>query len=192
MNIPFQTRRGDSLVLRSWHHDDLDRYEDLMRGDARWLLQESPWLHDTLDPGAAVQAKRTELEEAQGEGFPMSLVIAPQKDDEFIGFVSSYWRGKQTHWMRIGVRIYDPSHWGKGIGCGALRVWTTALFRAHDDLVRLGMTTWSGNLGMVKLAQKLGFIQEACHRQARRYRGDVYDALGFGVLRSEWTHDWAP
>jgi putative hydrolase of HD superfamily len=38
-------------------------------------------------------------------------------------------------------------------------------------LVRLGLDTWSGNVRMMRLAEKLGFVQEACFRMARIVRG---------------------
>ena len=44
----------------------------------------------------------------------------------------------------------------------------------------------SGNHGMMRLAEKLGFLQEARFRKARIVRGEYYDGLGYGVLREEW------
>ena len=58
-----------------------------------------------------------------------------------------------------------------------------------DPLRRLDLRTWSGNTGMVALAHKLGFTQEARFRQARAFDGKVFDGLGFGVLRSEWEEN---
>lgn len=36
----------------------------------------------------------------------------------------------------------------------------------------LDLRTWSGNHGMMRLAEKLGFLQEACFRKARIVRGE--------------------
>jgi len=43
-------------------------------------------------------------------------------------------------------------------------------------------------MGMIKLARKLGFQQEACFRKARIVDGKYYDGLGFGILREEWKN----
>ncbi len=37
-----------------------------------------------------------------------------------------------------------------------------------------------------RLAEKLGFVEEARFRKARVVQGEEYDSLGFGVLREEW------
>jgi putative hydrolase of HD superfamily len=36
------------------------------------------------------------------------------------------------------------------------------------------------------VAQKLGFQQEACFRNARIVDGAFYDSLAYGILREEW------
>jgi RimJ/RimL family protein N-acetyltransferase len=53
-------------------------------------------------------------------------------------------------------------------------------------IVRLDLRTWSGNHGMMRLAEKLGYQQEARFRQARIVEGRYYDGLGYGILRAEW------
>lgn len=100
--------------------------------------------------------------------------------------MSSYWESIETNWLCIGITIYDENQWGKGLGFEALRAWIDYLFETRLELVRLDMRTWSGNQGMVKLALKLGFTQEACFRKARIVKGQYYDSLGFGILREEW------
>ncbi len=84
--------------------------------------------------------------------------------------------------------IYDDSLWGEGIGFESLSLWINYLFENHKEIVRLDMRTWSGNVGMMKLAEKLGFAQEACFRKARIVNGKYYDGLGYGILREEWNN----
>lgn len=93
---------------------------------------------------------------------------------------------KETHWLCAGISIFDDSRWGRGIGTEALGLWTEWLFGNHPQIVRLDMRTWSGNIGLIRLAKKLGFTQEACFRNARLVDGKYFDGLGFGILRSEW------
>jgi len=57
--------------------------------------------------------------------------------------------------------------------------------------VRLDLRTWSGNRGMMRLAEKLGYAQEARFRRARLVTGAYYDGMGYGVLREEWQR-WYP
>ena len=61
------------------------------------------------------------------------------------------------------------------------------LYSRHiPDIVRLDLRTWSGNTGMMRLAEKLGYKLEAVFRKARIVEGTYYDGLGYGVLREEW------
>ena len=65
-------------------------------------------------------------------------------------------------------------------------LWGDYLFGAMPDLARLDLRTWSGNAGMMRLAAKLGFQEEARFRKARIVQGVHYDGMGYGVLREEW------
>lgn len=116
----------------------------------------------------------------------MKLVIADKTTNQMIGTVSSYWESIETHWLCAGITIYDPNYWEKGIGFEALGFWIEYLFNAHPQIVRLDMRTWSGNKGLMGLAKKLHFMQEACFRMARIVDGKYCDGLGYGILRTEW------
>lgn len=80
----------------------------------------------------------------------------------------------------------NPAAWGHGIGYEALGLWCDYLFKVMPTLARLDLRTWSGNPGMMRLAQKLGYKEEACFRKARIVRGRYYDRPGYGMLREEW------
>src|SRR5690606_15425534 len=103
-----------------------------------------------------------------------------------LGMVTRYWISEETNWSAVGLVIYDPKHWGQGLGYEALGLWCAYLFETNPDFVRLDLRTWSGNVGMMKLAEKLGFLREAVFRKARIVNGDYYDGLGYGILREEW------
>jgi putative hydrolase of HD superfamily len=115
------------------------------------------------------------------------LVIADWHNDSLLGRVSWYWVGQETNWLAVGISLYDPACWGRGYGYEALGLWCDYLLAAMPQLLRLDLRTWSGNHGMMALAQKLGFQEEARFRKARVVAGTVYDGLGYGVLREEWA-----
>ncbi len=121
--------------------------------------------------------------------FPMprqDLIIADYNTNKLIGRVSRYWISRETKWLALGISIYNPDNWGQGIGFEALGLWGEYLLNSMPDIARLDLRTWSGNIGMINLAQKLGFSKEACFRKARIVDGQYYDGLGFGILREEW------
>jgi putative hydrolase of HD superfamily len=86
----------------------------------------------------------------------------------------------------VGIVIYDPENWRQGHGYEALGLWSDHLFRELPTIPRLDLRTWSGNRGMMRLAEKLGYAQEARFRRARIVDGEYFDGIGYGVLREEW------
>lgn len=107
-------------------------------------------------------------------------------DHKPIGMISRDWIDQKTRWMELGIVIYDEFYWGKGIATDALKQWTTDTFNEYSELAHLGFTTWSGNLGMQKVAEKMGWLKEAQIRQVRYWQGAYYDSVKYGVLKEEW------
>ncbi|WP_430786660.1 GNAT family N-acetyltransferase [Virgibacillus flavescens] len=118
------------------------------------------------------------------EGVPATLVI--KTNGELIGYVSSYWVDKNTNWLETGIVIYNSAFWSGGYGSEAYKRWIDFLFE-KTDLHRLGMSTWSGNIRMVKVAEKIGMKEEARIRNARMVEGNYFDAIKMGILREEWV-----
>ena len=76
-------------------------------------------------------------------------------DKVLIGIVSRYWENKKTRWLEVGIIIYNPDYWYGGYGSEALKLWTTRTFKDFPELEHVGLTTWSGNIPMMKCAEKL-------------------------------------
>lgn len=108
-------------------------------------------------------------------------------DNNFIGTVGSYWIDKNTNWLEIGIVIYNSDYWESGIGTEVFQLWIDYLFK-KDFVHRLGISTWSGNKRMIKLAQKVGMREEARIRQARSVNGQYFDAIKMGILKCEWRN----
>ena len=71
----------------------------------------------------------------------------------------------------------EKAFWGSGLGTQALAAFILHhLDHGHRDLC---LQTWSGNVRMVRCAEKLGFVE--CHREVgnREVRGKTYDGLTF-------------
>ncbi|MBM7588042.1 RimJ/RimL family protein N-acetyltransferase [Bacillus pakistanensis] len=105
--------------------------------------------------------------------------------NELIGTVTYYWEFKATKWLEAGIGIYNPSYWNGGYGTEALSLWVDHLFKTLD-IPRVGITTWSGNIRMMKAAEKVGMQLEGRMRKCRYYNGEYYDSIRMGVLREEW------
>lgn len=109
-------------------------------------------------------------------------------DDKLVGIVTAYWEdGQLRRWLDMGIVIYDHSYWGYGVGTHALEQWLTELFGRFLHLQTIGFTTWSGNIGMQKLGEKLGMSLEARVRKVRFWQNQFFDSLKYGILREEWV-----
>lgn len=100
------------------------------------------------------------------------------------------WQGfgkKDTRWLEIGIVIYDEKYWNGGYGTEALRQWITKTFNDYPETEHIGLTTWSGNIRMMKAAEKLGMLQEARIRKVRYWQGEYYDSVKYGILRDGWN-----
>lgn len=107
-------------------------------------------------------------------------------DGKIIGTVSYHWENKITRWLEIGIVIFEPKYHDQGIGKEALSKWISECFNTFAEIERVGLTTWSGNLGMMRLAEKCGLQEEARIRKVRYYQGTYYDSMKYGILREEW------
>ncbi|MCL2593301.1 MAG: GNAT family N-acetyltransferase [Defluviitaleaceae bacterium] len=114
---------------------------------------------------------------------PGLLII--EVDGELIGIVDADWVDKNSNWLEAGIIIYKPEYWGGGYGTEAFKLFIDYLF-TNTSLHRLGMSTWSGNIRMMKAAKKIGMVEEARILQARIVDGKYYDAIKMGILRGEW------
>lgn len=193
---------GSRVHLRDWTEEDLAAYETWIMppeggGEHEWQRTDGPFYPNFTAEGA--QRWLTTLREhVAAQDWPdlrETMVIADAATGRFIGQVSWYWSekptedpGDGTHLVplrSLGITVYSPGHWSGGYGTEAVRLWTDHLF-ARSDSHRLDLETWSGNVGMCRVATKLGFTEEARIRRARKVRGEYYDRMVYGVLREEW------
>ena len=107
-------------------------------------------------------------------------------DEILVGTVSRYWQDRKTRWLEVGIVIYDSNYWYEGYGSEALKIWTTKTFNDFSELEHVGLTTWSGNISMMKSAEKIGYKLEGRIRKVRYHMNEYFDSIKYGVLREEW------
>lgn len=175
---------GNIIVLRDWIQNDFETYKHWHHEKYEWTKLNAPYFPLKLEEELDQEIQQLKINSKTKK----RIVIANKTTNELIGTVCWYWQSKETNWISIGLAIFDNSYWGKGLGYEALSLWTEYLFASFPEIVRLDLRTWSGNMGMIKLAEKLGFKKEATFRKARIINGKYYDSLAFGILREEWKN----
>lgn len=179
---------GRRIDLRDMRLDDLELYAHWMEPQQRWHAFDGPYYPSASGDRLArkIARQREEIESGDLPDPRTSLVVVDRETDTLRGHATWYWQSEETHWLSVGIGLYDPALWSHGYGYEALGLWGDYLFEAMPELPRLDLRTWSGNIGMMRLAEKLGFREEARFRKARIVDGAYYDGMGYGVLREEW------
>ncbi|MEQ6389344.1 GNAT family protein [Bacillaceae bacterium S4-13-58] len=175
---------GEKVILKEANPDEIDelyywRYEEEKQEAKKW---NGPYIPEDKISKEEYH-RRWEEEHDIFPDIPSELVILVR--DKVIGTVGSYWVDKNTDWLETGIVIYDSAYWNGGYGTEAYKLWIDFLFES-TTIHRLGMSTWSGNFRMMKVAEKLGMREEARIREARVVDGRRYDAIKMGMLRKEW------
>lgn len=160
----------------------------------RWYNEQVEWQDwdapdepvEPVDPDA-YRAEEMERLMHQPEGF-RSFFELDTYDGHHIGFVTAYaidgnhewisWRDAKAAGpirLTVGMDICDSRFWSRGLGAQALGGYIRyCCFHGFGDIY---LQTWSGNLRMLRCAQRLGF-RECCRKIGNRaIRGGIYDSL---------------
>lgn len=176
---------GMRLVLRDVAPNDLDVLAYWLRPEQRWQELDGP-MYDQPTPTeiARILGERRALAEGAYRPRPRTnLSIAAIDTDAMLGEVT--WSGAADG-TGLNIVIYNPDLWGYGLGYEALGLWCAYLFRERPDLPQLDLGTWSGNAGMIRLAQKLGFTEQRRDHRAAIVSGRHFDRLRYVLERDVW------
>ncbi|MEQ7054234.1 GNAT family protein [Paenibacillaceae sp. P-4] len=184
MNEKQVVRIGSRVRLRNITLDDIHQLYSFIYGEAapEWKKWDAPYYPLESKSYEEYQEEMMRFLDMDPKPTPEMLI---EVNGEIIGFVSYYWEHRPSNWLEIGIVIYNPQYWNGGYGTEALRLWIDHLF-AELPLVRIGLTTWSGNERMIRVAEKLGMTCEGRLRKCRLYNGLYYDSIRMGMLREEW------
>lgn len=183
--------RYRDIVLREMRESDIADEIRWNTVETEWSHWDAPWeMEEAIQNFNETEEKKRLLEFIHGPKppIPYSLEI-DTADGVHIGTVSQYLIDENFDWISrkdaqgkctyhtLGIDIAESSHWGRGYGTRALAAWTH--YFLSNGITDICLQTWSGNIRMIKCAQKLGFA-ECCRKYGKRQvRGKTYDALTF-------------
>ncbi len=180
--------QGKRITIRDWQLADLEDFAYWQQPGHLWQDFDGPYYPRMAadEIPKVVSHLREKIMQADWPAPRNSLAITESETNNLIGGLNRYWTSKETSWLSIGIVIYDPEKWRGGLGYEAFGLWSDYLLQEMPELARLDLRTWSGNQGMMRLAEKLGYQKEAVFRKARIVKGEYYDGIGYGILREEW------
>lgn len=184
--------RYRDIILRDMRESDIEDDIRWNTVETQWALWDAPWeMAEELAKFDPEQYRREQLKKLQAprEEFRWHFEL-DTADGVHIGAVNSYlidenwdWialrdvKPGQKTWRTLGIEINESRFWSKGLGTQAM----TAFIRYYleQGQQELCLQTWSGNVRMIRCAEKLGFVE--CNREIgfRKVRGGTYDGLTF-------------
>lgn len=169
-----------NLVIRTITNEDLEAlWEVAYNGDGEWMKYNGPYFNDP------VYEKQEFIETIGPKRYVnQEHIKVITVDDLIVGTISYYFEdGELRKWLEYGIVLYSSQHWGQQIGKRASRLWINYLFNLFPDIQRVGFTTWSKNVRMMKLGDSLNMRLEGRIRKVRYYEGRYWDSIKYGILR---------
>lgn len=189
-----------NIVLRDMTEADIE-------DDIRWNTTETDWAHwdapwESEPELLSFDAEKYREKELQKLSKPLDDIRwsfeIDTADGTHIGSVNSYMINGDYEWTPIkrakpgemlfrtvGLDICESTYCGKGLGTEALAAFIGYYLKNGET--EIFTQTWSGNIRMVKCAEKLGF--ELCNREInfRHVRGKDYDGLTFRLNKTKFA-----
>jgi len=179
--------RGERVLLRDPLAGDVEARLRWSSVEVAWQDWDAPWNGKGLTPPEQIEEARRRLREriAKPLPTPRTELWIERIGGPLLGWVSQYHYDPAVRTTWVGVNICESAYWGQGLGTEALGLWIAYLF-AQLDLASVRTATWSGNVRMVRVAEKCGFVLVKTTAGAREVRGERYDALEFELDRRSW------
>lgn len=168
------------IRLRDMIESDIEDYVRWFTVDTEWGDWDAPWESFEATPDEERASWTSYFHMVQA--LPADVVrqkFEIECDGVHIGWVSRYtdldYMDNPGKLPAIGIDLPERSARGRGAGTEALRQFIAYL---HDnDCPAVYTQTWSGNLPMLRVAEKLGF-REVCRKVGlREVHGEEYDAI---------------
>lgn len=193
--------RNDGAILRDFAESDIADHIRWETVETDWKLWDAPWEHEGKTDGERTAELAEDIERMRGwvernktladdvHRTKFEVCLADASDPlraTHVGSCATYRIDDDFNIAEggphcaLGIDINDPAARRRGCATAALRLLIDYLFGLGEPAVYC--QTWSGNVRMIGLAEKLGF-QECCRKPGiRLVRGGCYDGLTF-VLR---------
>lgn len=179
---------GQRVVLRDRLPTDLERFIHWQTHGV-WRRYDAPWegFGDSLTVDQEKKIRSYFLNLTQGkQPVPRTGgMITLGEGQAPVGMVNRYEDPRFNQVYYIGISICEDAYLDQGLGTEALELWLGYLFK-HSSVHKIECHTWSLNLRMMHVAEKLGFKLEGRERELVCWQGVWQDRLRYGLLRAEW------
>ena len=187
LEIPYR-----NIVLRDMVVSDIADEIRWNTVETDWALWDAPWeMELELLQFNPVKFQKESMEKLRHpEEDPRWRFELDTADGIHIGSINSYLIDENWEWIplqnvkpgqkvykTLGLDIGESRFCSRGLGKDALAAFI--LYYLEKGIRELCVQTWSGNIRMIRCAERLGFVE--CNREIglRQVRGETFDGLTF-------------
>jgi ribosomal-protein-alanine N-acetyltransferase len=167
-------------------HGELVRIRPLRAEEVERVIRDSlpAWVAWGTDPAAARERIRERLERS-GELTEHGLDLAIESEGVLVGDVQARADGLPAGGYELGIGLFEEPDRGRGLGSEAIALLTAHLF---EDLGarRIQITTDVGNVGMRRVAERVGFLHEGDLRGFWPQADGDRDYAMYGMTRADY------
>jgi len=177
---------GCKTILRDRLSSDADAFIH-WRTHGEWRLLDAPWqgVRNSLTSQEEARLREQFLASCAEQPSPRKMAIIAMTDGRPLGWVNRYDESHSSDTLMVGIDIGEDNALNRGFGTEALGLWVDYLF-SNMGVHRIGLDTWSFNPRAIRVAEKLGFVQEGAQREVLQWEGRWLNLIHFGMLRAEW------
>ncbi|MFG3037838.1 GNAT family N-acetyltransferase [Streptomyces sp. NPDC048330] len=172
--------KGSKVGLRARHDDDIpilrtELYDDVVNGSR---AESGPWR--PITPGS--KDPRLVVDDTREQHVPFSVVEL--EGGKLIGTATLWGIDNHSRAAHIGLGLL-PAARGKGYGTDVVAVLCHYGFVVRG-MHRLQIETLADNVGMLRSAERNGFVREGVLRSSAWVLGEFLDEVLLGLLADEW------
>lgn len=197
----------ERVILRDFTDADISKRVYWETVETEWQLWDAPWEYegmtdeqraDDLERYVASMGERAKRLARTDDSLPRTgfEIALSDSSQTYVGWCGSYHIDNDFNYCNegsltaIGIDLPDVAARNKGVAAAALRLFIDYLRSVGTEDIYT--QTWSGNVRMCGLAEKIGFRE--CRRKVglRTVRGKKYDGLTFKLddsLYLEYTSE---
>lgn len=192
--------KDSKVILRDFIESDIEKRILWETKETEWQCWDAPWEYELLTDEQKqidlekyidtmkgwVDKYKSMLDTETRCGFQICTT-----NNDYIGWCNSYRIDDNYTFSSvgskcaIGINIPETTQRGKRFAFHALCLLIDYLIEHGEH--EIYTQTWSGNVRMITLAEKLGFV-ECCRKEGIRHvRGSIYDALTFRLDKERYA-----
>jgi ribosomal-protein-alanine N-acetyltransferase len=176
----FPVLTTDRLLLREFSPDDVPAvFEMLRRPDINEWLETDP-LQSIQEAETRVRNRLSLFENDWGFRWAITL---QENQARVIGSCGYFGVRRGMPTVELGFELH-PDYWRKGLMTEALQAVIKFSFGPQDLLAvhRIEALVAPGNIGSIRLLEKLGFVKEGLRREFGFWKGRYQDVFLFALL----------